>query len=282
MSTVRSDPSAGSRRGSPVWRCGCLAARARAMAFIESARQTLAGWLESREALAARHAIESIGVSPDAARLWLQSITEEPSSSACIESLVSAARHCGAIPEGDVSIERWLLVRQGLDAIKSPPMARLANSARRLTCEVIVSLAQDDPWLHANVLASNVRFRELAEIVTGRRFCAGLFHWEECGIRRTWLFKVPPRDWMRFGSTVCEDGRARADDVSPSQSTSRVAASLRARYQPVAGGACRVAGPANRPQGNRGRVIDPVAGHAPRLATIGGGGTRQFSQEAGS
>jgi hypothetical protein len=176
------------------------------MAFIESARHTLAGWLESREALAARHTIESIGVSPDAARVWLQSITEEPSSSACIESLVSAARRRGAIPEGDVSIERWLLVRQGLDAITSPPMARLANSARRLTCDVIVSLAQDDPWFHANVLASNVRFRELAKIVTGRRFCAGLFHWEECGIRRRWLFKVPPRDWMQFAGTVLKMG----------------------------------------------------------------------------
>ena len=167
--------SAGLRRGSPVWRCGCLDARARAMAFIESARQTLAGWLESREALAARHAIESIGVSPDAARSWLQSITEKPSSSACIESLVSAARHCGAIPEGDVSIERWLLVRQGLDAITSPPMAGSANTARRLTCDVIVSLAQDDPWLRASVLASNVRFRARQDRNGPAFLCGGCF-----------------------------------------------------------------------------------------------------------
>jgi hypothetical protein len=147
-----------------------------------------------------------MGVSPDAARLWLQSVTEEPSSGVCIESLVSAARLSGAIPEGDVSIERWLLVRQGLDAIDSPAMARLADSARRLTCEAIASLSENDPWLQTNLVASNVRFRELAKIVTGRRFCAGLFHWEECGIRRSWLFNVPPRDWMRFARTLVKMG----------------------------------------------------------------------------
>jgi hypothetical protein len=85
-------------------------------------------------------------------------------------------------------------------------MARLDDGACRLTCEAIASLAGNDPRLLTDLDVSNVRFRELAKIVTGRRFCAGLFHWEECGIRRSWLFKVPPRDWVRLAGTLAKMG----------------------------------------------------------------------------
>ncbi|MGH9254083.1 MAG: hypothetical protein ACRD3C_05885 [Vicinamibacterales bacterium] len=176
------------------------------MSSIEAIRPVLAGWLDCDAAHATRLAIESTGVSPDEARSWLRSVTEEPSSSARILCLVSAARRRGAIPEGSVAIERWLLVRQGLDAIDSEAMATLGDHARRLTSQEIATLVEDDPWLQTGLVASNVRFREFAKIVTGRRFCAGLFHWEECGVRRSWLFRVPPRDWMSLGTTLLHMG----------------------------------------------------------------------------
>ena len=150
----------------------------------------------------ARGAIESVGQSPEVARTWLQSVTEEPRSADAIASLVAAARRRGAVPDGDVSIERWLLVRQGLDAIDSEAMTTLGSTARRLTCETIATLVEDDPWVETHLAAPHVRFLEFAKIVTSRRFCAGLFHWEECGIRRSWLVKVPPRDWMGLAGVL--------------------------------------------------------------------------------
>jgi hypothetical protein len=174
------------------------------MSFIDPIRAALCGWLESGDGHAARLMIESSGVSPDEARSWLWSITEEPTSSARVVSLVSNVRRRSAGAESGVAIERWLLVRQGLDAIDAEAMASLGDTARRLTCQEIATLVEDDPWLQTGLAASNVRFREFAKIVTGRRFCGGLFHWEECGIRRSWLLRVPPRDWVRLGRAMLE------------------------------------------------------------------------------
>jgi hypothetical protein len=175
------------------------------MSFIDAARRSLEGWLGSDAAHVARRAIESVGVSPDVARSWLQSVTEDPRSAGAIASLVADARRCGAIANADVSIERWLLARQGLDTIDSQTMTALGTTARRLTCETIASLVEaDDPWIEAHLSAPGVRFLELAKVVTARRFCAGLFHWEECGIRRSWLAKVPPRDWMRLAGALAQ------------------------------------------------------------------------------
>ncbi len=53
---------------------------------------------------------------------------------------------------------------------------------------------------------SGIRFREFAKVVTGRRFCAGLFFWDECGLRRSWLAKVPLRNWVGFGRALIKMG----------------------------------------------------------------------------
>lgn len=42
--------------------------------------------------------------------------------------------------------------------------------------------------------------------MTARRFCAGTFHWEECGLRRSWLAKVPSRDWVGLGRVFLKMG----------------------------------------------------------------------------
>lgn len=198
------------------------------MSCIDATRLRLAGWLESGEARAARAAIRAAGVSPDEARLWLHCVTEDPDSADRIVALVSSARERGEIATGSVAIERWLLVRQGLEVIDSREMAALGDGARRLTCETIAGLVEDAPWLRPEasrppatrapgaeasrpaaataLAASNVRFRELAKIVTGRRFCAGLFHWEVCGVRRSWMLRVPLRHWVRLARTLSSMG----------------------------------------------------------------------------
>jgi hypothetical protein len=176
------------------------------MAFIDATRHALLSWLDSADAWLARRALESIGAAPDVTRRWLHEVAEDPASAARIVALIADARTRGFIPNGSVSVEQWLLVRQGLDALDSPAMATLGDSARRLTCNEIASFADNDPATRKMLTASHVRFREFAKIVTGRRFCAGMFHWEECGIRRRWLPKVPPRDWIRFGRVLLKTG----------------------------------------------------------------------------
>ena len=59
--------------------------------------------------------------------------------------------------------------------------------------------ADDNEEMRSLLTASGIRFRELAKLATGRRFCAGLFDWDECGVRRSWLLKIPPKDWATFG-----------------------------------------------------------------------------------
>jgi hypothetical protein len=176
------------------------------MGCIDATRQTLLAWLDSSEAHSARRAIESVGGAPDAARSSLHAVTEAPDSAVAIVSLVADARRRGSIPQDSVTIERWLLARQALDALDSAAMARLGTCARRLTCNEIATLVEGDPGVSGMLPASGVRFREFAKIVTGRRFAAGIFHWEECGLRRSWLVKVPPRHWAECGRMLRKMG----------------------------------------------------------------------------
>jgi hypothetical protein len=195
------------------------------MPFIDDARQTLLAWLDSRDAWSARRALESAGANPDVARRWLREVTDDPASARRIAAAVADARARGSRPDDDACVEQWLLVRQGLDALDSTAMASLGDSARRLTCGEIASFADNDPAARKTMAASQVRFREFAKIVTGRRFCAGMFHWDECGIRRTALARVPPRDWLRLGRTLFKTGGIAPmmyPHLNPRRSTPRI------------------------------------------------------------
>jgi hypothetical protein len=78
-----------------------------------------------------------------------------------------------------------------LSAARTPP---LGNAVLNWTCAEI-ALLLDDAWASEETLhVAGIRFREFAKMATGRRFSAGLFHWDICGVSRSWLLKVPPRD----------------------------------------------------------------------------------------
>ena len=99
------------------------------MQFIDETRQVLLAWLASPEAWLARHALESTGIAPDVTRQWLHEVTEDPGSAARIVSLVADARSRRSNAQDTVSVEQWLLVRQALDALSSPAMATIGDSA---------------------------------------------------------------------------------------------------------------------------------------------------------
>src|SRR3954467_1869451 len=147
------------------------------MPFIDTARQALLAWLESRAGWSARRSLESAGANPDVARRWLYEVTDHPASAGRIVALSDAARLRRSSVGDDACVEQWLLVRQGLDALDSAAMTDLGESARQLTCGEIASFGDKDPATRGAMAASHVRFREFAKIVTGRRFCAGMFHW---------------------------------------------------------------------------------------------------------
>jgi hypothetical protein len=176
------------------------------MPCIEGTRQALLAWLEAPAAWAAQRAIEAVGVPPDDVCARLHAVTEDPASAADLVSLVTEARVRASLPDDTVAIERWLLIRQAADALNGEAMETLGDAAQRLTCAEIASLMEDDPATRRMLAVSGIRFREFAKVVTGRRFSAGLFFWDECGVRRSWLPKVPLRNWAGCGRMLIRMG----------------------------------------------------------------------------
>lgn len=176
------------------------------MRDIETTRNRLVQWLDGPEAAAARHAIRATGTSPEALSSSLIAITEDPASAAGVVPLVEQARSRGQCAGDSVDIERWLLVRQAIDLLRSERIAMLGEASRRLTCDDLVALLEDDRAARTRLAVAGIRFRENAKMATGRRFSAGLFHWEVCGIRRSWIARVPLRDLAGFGRALLKLG----------------------------------------------------------------------------
>ncbi len=173
---------------------------------LEETRSRLAAWLDSAPASAARRLIESGTSSPEWLASRLTTVTEDPESSAgIVPAIEEARRRAGGAPE-DGSIERWLLVHQAAQLLDTPGFARLGGACCRLTCGELASLLEDDDATRRMLAVSGIRFREFAKMATGRRFSAGLFHWDICGVSRTWLARVPPRDLLGFTHAVARMG----------------------------------------------------------------------------
>jgi hypothetical protein len=151
-------------------------------------------WLsDSDRAAVGAAALRRCGYRPSAIAETLQFVTEAPASTSHLVILIEAAKRAARLPADSAAIERWLLVHAAA-AMLSSPHPPLGDTVRDRTCAAIASLL-DETWVpDETLLVTSIRFREFAKIVTGRRFSAGLFHWDICGVSRSWLLKVPPRD----------------------------------------------------------------------------------------
>ena len=163
----------------------------------QSTEQTLArlaAWLtDSESAAMAAGAIRRCGYRPSAVAETLHLVTEAPASTSHLVILIETAKRKAGLPAGSAVIERWLLVSAAA-AMLCTARTPLGHTVRKRTCAEIASLL-DDTWATGEtLLVSGIRFREFAKMATGRRFSAGLFHWDVCGMSRSWLLKVPPRD----------------------------------------------------------------------------------------
>lgn len=161
----------------------------------ELTRARLVAWLsDSKKAAVGAGALRRSGYRPSAVAETLHSVTEAPASTSHLVILLEKAKREAALPVASAAIERWLLAHAAaamLSAARTPP---LGNAVLNWTCAEI-ALLLDDAWASEETLhVAGIRFREFAKMATGRRFSAGLFHWDICGVSRSWLLKVPPRD----------------------------------------------------------------------------------------
>lgn len=176
------------------------------MSSTDTARAVLHAWLASTDAAAAERAIRACGREPASLLPWLHGVMEGEASASPIADVADEARRRRMLPADSVAVERWLLIRQGLHALDALDADTLGERARALTAAEIADLALADDAALKALAAPGARFRELARIVTGRRWSAGVYHWEPGGIRRSWIAKVPPRDWIGLARTLAKLG----------------------------------------------------------------------------
>ena len=161
---------------------------------IELTLARLDAWLrDSERAAVGAGALRRCGYRLSAIAESLHFVTEAPASTSHLVTLLETAKREAGLPATSAAIERWLLVYAAAAMLSAARMP-LGNTVLTRTCAEIASLL-DDAWAtEETLLVTGIRFREFAKMVTGRRFSAGLFHWDICGVSRSWLLKVPPRD----------------------------------------------------------------------------------------
>jgi hypothetical protein len=139
-------------------------------------------------------ALRRSGHRPAAVAEALHSVTEAPASTSRLVILVENAKRDAGLAAGSAAIERWLLAQAAAATLSAARMPPLGSAVLARTCADIASLLDDTSATGETLRVTGIRFREFAKMATGRRFSAGLFHWDVCGLRRSWLLEVPPRD----------------------------------------------------------------------------------------
>ncbi|HUI80271.1 MAG TPA: hypothetical protein VLY24_20240 [Bryobacteraceae bacterium] len=129
----------------------------------------------------------------------LAKVTAHPESVAHLTSLIHSAE------ANPVGLSRWLLLRGSLQAIPRVASWRVFGSVKRLWIEEVLYYTQ--PRGDLSIFApEHVRFREMARIVTLRRYPAGQFHWEITGFPRSWIARTAISKWPRLLSTLSQMG----------------------------------------------------------------------------
>jgi hypothetical protein len=154
----------------------------------------LVDWLsDSESAAVSAGALLRCGYRPSAVAEALHFVTEAPASTSDLVILIETAKRRAGLPPASAAIERFLLAHAAATMLSAARMP-LGNTVLDRTCAEIASLVDGGWATEEALLVTGIRFREFAKMATGRRFSAGLFHWDVCGVSRPWLLKVPLRD----------------------------------------------------------------------------------------
>ena len=100
----------------------------------------------------------------------------------------------GEIPGGP--FERVLVLRQAGKTLPRIGSLPVSDDCKRLFCEEFQYVAR--PPIRAKFDVARGSFVTLCEVATLRRFPAGLFHWTNSGLPRSWVMKVAGRDRLRL------------------------------------------------------------------------------------
>ena len=181
----------------------------------ELTRARLIAWLSDSEAAAlGAGALRRSGHWPSAVAEALHAVTEAPASTSSLVILVEDAKRQAGLPAASAAIERWLLAHAAAAMLSAAHMPLLGDAVLERTCADIAQLL-DDTWATAETLrATGIRFREFAKMATGRRFSAGLFHWDVVRPEPIVAAQGAAAGRSRPGVRTGETSRPRTRDVS--------------------------------------------------------------------
>ena len=157
-----------------------LCLEARIMAVTELCRETLRAQFAE---LSARLPIEC-----QAPRYWFELLVDHPRNPASLAALRAAERlHPGGGPIGQFALLQAVLAT-------APRLSGLPleDSTRHHCCDIFAAIARPLPQWREHFDLAHWRFRELAQMVTMRRFPVGQHEWEVWSLPRCWLLKVHP------------------------------------------------------------------------------------------
>jgi len=116
-----------------------------------------------------------------------------------------SSRHLAALAPATAveaqTLGRWLLLRAALSALPGIPSWRVSEPVKRLWADDVLFYAKPagDPSIFA---VDNVRFQEMARIVTLRRWPAGQFHGEIAALPRSYALHTSVRLWPKLFATL--------------------------------------------------------------------------------
>jgi hypothetical protein len=141
-------------------------------------------------------ALASRGPSLASTISFIGQVTENPAThSALLEW--KAALAARGVTTSDARLERLLLVQTALASLPALRNAPISSDVKRLMCEEFCFFAAPPADTWAQFEAGGARFAGMCKTASLRRFRAGLFDWEPCGVSRSDVAAVPLRHLPR-------------------------------------------------------------------------------------
>ncbi len=123
----------------------------------------------------------------------LSEVTDLPGS---VGALQARAQQLSCDPH---KFEQWLLLQAALAAMPRVAQHPVHHDVKTLWVdEVMFAVRAPAAFLPSAFSLSHIQFREMAKIVTLRRFPAGQFHWEMSGLPRSYALRTSWRQWHKL------------------------------------------------------------------------------------
>jgi hypothetical protein len=190
----RSKP--GSLSGAMDFHQGCMSP-VRAIDRIDQLVDTIQAALDDGAFRQLEARLSGLGIDDDDAGSLLESVHV-----AGRDRRLAALKTQLSLGDEDVTLERWLLLQAM--RTRAPRVAALPvpDTVKELLLDEFAFMTQPDEHSLRHFRFHRPRFPAMAKQALLRRFPAGLFHWEESGVPRRWLLRIPWRDLPRALRTI--------------------------------------------------------------------------------